>query len=236
MKGQVNINIEFSSFIGKLFRTHFGKGPESVFVTFNKSVIAIYFGNFLTPLEKALLNQDEMLTVYKTREIIMNMLIPEMKIQLEIMTGLKIAEFYYDWNLLNKSGLILGVFSNIDNLKKSEGWSYPGKIQVEEKIGLLSEEAQKRPLEISSFLLNSRLLLIKRAGVLTMIEKEIIKDGYSDLMRWKKKKLEKDLLNNDAYLLESYLGNKISDMFVDWNFTKDESLITLILQPKRKSI
>ena len=46
---------ELASYIGKLLRDNFGKGPESVFVTIDQSVITIYLRNFISPTEKILI-------------------------------------------------------------------------------------------------------------------------------------------------------------------------------------
>ncbi|WP_409298611.1 DUF2294 domain-containing protein [Peribacillus sp. SCS-26] len=227
-----NIQKEFGSFIGRLFRTQFGKGPESVYVTINESYVSIYLGNFLSPLEKALLDQHEERVVHQTRDIILQKLLPEISEQFEREAGMKIEAFYYDWNLENRSGMILGRLSEGGN-PFSGTEDYEGKRQAEELMASISERIQKRPMSIESLKLNQRILLIKRSGVLTMLERELMETDMKENLRYTKKKLERTILFNNAFNFESILNQKVDDIFVDWDFSKDISKVLIILHAKR---
>ncbi|MBM7691044.1 uncharacterized protein YbcI [Peribacillus deserti] len=225
-----NIQTEFSSYIGKLFRNQFGKGPESVFITISDSFLSIYLRNFLSPLEKALLVQRQDQTVYQTRDIIMKILIPEIKLHFHSVTGLEINEVYYDWDLFNRTGFMVGLISD----HEIDARTYPGHEKVNQLIGNLSEKIQKRPMNITSAFLNPKTLLITRQGVLTMVEKELISSGYMETLRYTKKNLERTIFYNNAFNFDELLDQRVADVFVDWNFRNDESHIVLILSPNRK--
>lgn len=63
------------------------------------------------------------------------------------------------------------------------------------------------------------------------IEQRLISLGFDDTLRISKRPLEKGLmLQNDDY--DEVLNAEILDIFVDWDFEKDNSIITLILKPK----
>ena len=63
------------------------------------------------------------------------------------------------------------------------------------------------------------------------IEKQLISLGFDDTLRISKRPLEKGILRqNDDY--DEILNADILDIFVDWDFEKDNSIITLILKPK----
>ncbi|PLT30464.1 Na-translocating system protein MpsC family protein [Peribacillus deserti] len=225
-----NLQTEFGSYIGRLFRNQFGKGPESVFITIDDSFLSIYLRNFLSPLEKALLDQRQDQTVYQTRDIIMNILMPEIKLHFHTMTGLEINDMYYDWDLYKRTGFILGLMSDY-----SEAQPYPAQEQVNHLIGNLSEKIQKRPTSVSSSFLNPKTLLINRKGVLTMVEQELISSGYMETLRYTKKNLERTMFFNNAFNFEALLSERVGDVFVDWDFRKDESHIILVLNQNRKS-
>ncbi|WP_409288398.1 DUF2294 domain-containing protein [Peribacillus sp. SCS-37] len=229
-----NIQKEFGSFIGRLFRTQFGKGPESVYVTVNEAYVSIYLGNFLSPLEKALLDQHEERVVHQTRDIIIQKLLPEISEQFETEAGVKIEAFYYDWNLENRSGMILGKFSEDGSLFLG-GQEYEGKRGAEELMASLSERIQKRPIAIESVKLNQRILLIKRIGVLTMLERELMETDMKENLRYTKKNLERTVLFNYAFNFESILNQRMDDIFVDWDFSKDISMVLIILHARRNN-
>ncbi|WP_106495779.1 Na-translocating system protein MpsC family protein [Lentibacillus sp. Marseille-P4043] len=221
---------ELASYIGKLLRDSFGKGPESIFVTIEKSVVTIYLRNFMSPMEKALLDQDQVGIFQKTRDSLMKTLIPEIKAYIKIVTGMEMSEFYYDWGLHNRSGIFIGIGADLDteNLWLSE--SYEGKEQVHQEIMRLSKQVEKAPAEIYSHRLNPRTLLLFRNDILVNIEKELIRQGYAEILRITKRTLEKTYLHNNNHF-ESILDTSVIDIFVDWDFDKNKSAIVFITKP-----
>lgn len=82
--------------MAKLLREHFGKGPESVAVSVSDCYIVMYFRNFLTPSERVLLEQNHFNIIDHIREKLMLALMPELYGYIEVVTGIKVREFYYD--------------------------------------------------------------------------------------------------------------------------------------------
>ena len=229
---QESINLELASYVGKLLRDSFGRGPGSVFVTIDNFIITIYFRNFLSPTENILISQKQQTLVQQTRDKLMQNLIPEIKAYVKILSGLVIKEFYYDWSLPNKSGLFVGICSTDENGEDIIDNDYDGKISIHKEISHISIEAEKEPEEILSYLLNDRTLIVIRKGILVRIEKELIRMGLNETLRIAKRKLEKGLLHN-ANRFESILNCRVSDIFVDWDFDLDKSAIVFILNPKK---
>lgn len=54
-----SVQAEIASYIGKLLRDNFGKGPSSVYVSLKKPFITIHLRDFLAPMERVLLSQGE---------------------------------------------------------------------------------------------------------------------------------------------------------------------------------
>lgn len=221
---------ELAGFIGKLLRDNFGKGPESVFVTISPPFIFVSIQNFISPVEEALLKQEELNTVQNTREILMQTLGGEIRAYMKIITGMEIQEFYYDWNLINKSGAIIAVTSQSLSEKPASLPDYPHKEELQQKVIEISHEVQKVPEGISSWRISDRILLVIREGILVRIEKELIKQGYSKILKTTKRVLEKTYLHNNE--IEQILGVKVEDIFVDWDFSRDKSIFALTLTPE----
>ncbi|RFU69687.1 DUF2294 family protein [Bacillus sp. V59.32b] len=223
---------ELGSYIGRLLRENFGRGPESVFASINKPFITVYITNFLSPMEKALVNQEQSIYVEKTRDMLMETLIEEIKAYIKIHIGMDIEEFYYDWNLDSPSGMFVAISAENN---QSIIDSYENQDEIHNEIARVSKEAEKQPDTIYSYFINSRTLLIIRTGFLVNIEKELIKLGFQDTLRVTKRNLEKRLIHEHRYNFETYLDAQLTDFFVDWDFERDRSSIIFILKPNKKS-
>lgn len=227
----LDLQKEISGYTGRMFRDSFGKGPQSVYTSFGYTFLTIYLRNFLTPSEKVLLEKDQIMTIQQMRDKLMEMIEPELKAYIEIVTGKKVREVYYDWNLHNKSAMITCISEEPFTPKVEINEAYTGKNDVDQEIISISHQAQKAPEEIYSCQLNDRTIVIIRNGILVRIEKELIRLGHQDLLRRVKRSLEKSYLHNNGRF-EEILGHRVIDSFVDWDFDLDQSVILLILNPK----
>lgn len=221
---------DIASYIGKLFRDNFGKGPGSVYVSIAKPFITIHFREFLAPMEKILLDRNDDLKIQETRDILMEETIPDIKDYLKSILQIDVHNIYYDWSLSNKTGIILAVLdTEIDHTH--DYLSYPSKIKVHEEIARFTKEAQKEPKNLQSYMLNDRTLVSIRDDILIRIEKELINSGFSEQLKLSKRQLEKELL--DVEYLQSVLGSEIEDIFVDWDFSLDRGFLILILKANK---
>lgn len=95
----------------------------------------------------------------------------------------------------------------------------------------MSQKVQKTPSELFSCQINPRTILVFRKDILVPIEKELIRLGYEEVLRISKQKLEKTYLHNNPHF-EKTLRTEVTDIFVDWDFGRNKSVIVLILQPR----
>jgi uncharacterized protein YbcI len=223
---------ELSSYISKILRDHFGKGPESVYVSLGKTFIIFYIRNFLSPTEKVLMNQKQEETVQQTRDLVMHTLIPEIKAYIKIVTGMEIREFYYDWGLHNKSAMFTGICTDSTSIDYPLEEEFTGKTGLINEIINLSAESEKKPEEIYACLLNQRSILVIRNGILVRIEKQLIRQGMREQLKLAKRTLEKGLLHNNNHF-ERILDTRVIDIFVDWDFELDKSVIVLVTNPTK---
>jgi uncharacterized protein YbcI len=223
---------ELSSYISKILRDHFGKGPESVHVSLGKTFIIVYIRNFLTPTEKVLINQNQDESVQQTRDLVMHTLIPEIKAYIKIITGMEIREFYYDWGLHNKSTMFTGICTDSTSTDDPIQEEFTGKAALINEINDLSSESEKKPEEIYACQINNRSILVIRNGILVRIEKQLIRQGMQEQLKLAKRTLEKGLLHNNNHF-ETILDTKVIDIFVDWDFDLDKSVIVLVTNPTK---
>jgi uncharacterized protein YbcI len=224
--------VELSSYISKILRDYFGKGPESVHVSLGKTFIIVYIRNFLSPTERVLMNQKQVESVQQTRDLVMQTLIPEIKAYIKIVTGMEIREFYYDWGLHNKSAMFTGICTDPTSIDYPINEEFTGKEELIKEIINLSSESEKKPEEIYACQLNPRSILVIRNGILVRIEKQLIRQGMQEQLKLAKRTLEKGLLHNNNHF-EGILDTNVIDIFVDWDFDLDKSVIVLVTNPSR---
>ncbi|WP_421385110.1 Na-translocating system protein MpsC family protein [Bacillus salacetis] len=215
---------------GKLLRDKFGKGPEAIFVTISDPYVLVYIKGFISAMEQVLLEQGQDLTVKTTREYLMKSIDPEIRGQIKGLTDLDIQHIYYDWNLDNRSGVFVGVGSDLTILDEDNRTHYNGQSEVNQEIVSISRQAEKAPDETFSYKLSDRTLIVIRKGILVPIEKQLISLGFDEKLRVAKRQLEGELLLNSTHFA-SVLNAGIQDVFVDWNFELDNSVISFILKP-----
>ncbi|MEA3318386.1 MAG: Na-translocating system protein MpsC family protein [Bacillota bacterium] len=221
---------ELSSEIGRLLRKHFGKGPEAVFVTIASPYVIIYLRHFLSPIENMLLEDNHTMTVEEIRDKMMRKLHEKIKEMIHSVTGLPIKEFYYDWAFENGSGLLVGVEGKAEKFFE---YNYPNRREVETIITKISAVAEKHPDITYSHMLNDRTLIVIREGILVQIEEQLIELGFEEALTLAKRKLEKKLLLQAKPSFQQLLQKDINEIFVNWDFSLDKSIIVFILSPQK---
>jgi len=222
---------EIASHIGKLLRDAFGKGPQSIYVSINHPFVVIYLRNFMTPTEKILLKKGQVESIQKTREFVMETVIPEIKAYLLLLNGMDIQEFYYDWELHNHSGVFIGLQSEDRTGGSGLQEMYEGKEELHREFDEVSRRVQRSPDRIDSWMINKRTLLVVRSGILIDISKEVMRLGYEKQLKQVVSNLEKKYLRNNLHF-QTILNTSIVDVFTDWDFHRDRSVSVFILHPK----
>lgn len=222
---------EIAGYMGRLIRDNFGKGPTSVYVTLEHPFLVIHLRDFLAPMEAILMQQGEYKRVEDTRDLLFEQLQTEIRARIEVIAGITIQEMYFDWDLQQKRGVILGVMSEDTSACEAQWPAHLNYQKFNDKVIELSEWGQKVPAVTESFWLNDRTIVIKRTGVFVEIEKELIQAGYTNELKEVKKPLELRMIHRAS--LESLIDGKITDAFVFWHFTGDKGYAVLIMQPKK---
>lgn len=213
-----------SGFTATILREHFGKGPSSVHVIIYKSFICIQVRDFLAPMERILLEQNEKNRVLKTRDLMMLDLMAEFKKHFWKQADLDVMELYADWNLDDYSGMILGVLEE----PKSHKLRWPEEVDeqvLRHEVIRLSIEGQKEPKETNFYWLSERTLLIERIGIFTLLEKELIKSEFQEPLKLTKRPLEYMLFAESK--VSAIVKRPLTGIYVDWDFEEDKGYALL---------
>lgn len=231
MPKEKTIESEVGGYISTLLRKHFGKGPTSIYVTVNEPFIAMHFRGFTTTMEKILLKQNEWKRVLETRNIMVNELKPLMGRHLHEIGGWNIEQFYVDWNLQLETGTFLAVMEEIPN---PDDFSWPQEYSIstfEQELEKIHITLHRDPQKTENYWLNDRTLLIKHVGVLSEIEKALIDDGHSEILKFTKRPLERRLLETAG--LEAIFNRPIQEIFLDWSFNLNVGYLIIVLHPPK---
>ena len=221
-----------SRFSSTILRSHFGKGPKSVYVNIVHPFICIQIRDFLSPMEKVLLSKNEELKVLELRDLLMDEIQEEFKRNFWEEANFEVKELYADWNLKRKSGMILALLE--EGAITKEPW--PSEVDEKallEEIIRVSAVGQKEPGSTEVFWLSDRTLLIRRIDIFTLLEKELIHQGFAETLKLAKRPLEYKLFKQSA--LEKILKRTINEVFFDWNFDRDKGYAVIALQKNDKS-
>jgi uncharacterized protein YbcI len=124
-----------------------------------------------------------------------------------------------------------GMFAGISKEIAPEHSLYQNQEDVHKEVIQVSMEAEKPPGEVHSSLLNPRTLVILRNQILVPVEKELIRQGYPEVLTLAKRDLEKRLFMEHRPQFERYLGAELENVFASWDFVQDKSVCLFILKP-----
>jgi uncharacterized protein YbcI len=214
-----------SSYISKLLRKKFGRGPRSCQTTISQNYLVTYIGGFLSPMEDILLQHGQSKYVDHARNVIITHLLDEIKGVIQITFDVEVEEYYHDWNFPNNSGILIFV------LDTETGQRIKPDIdtqRLELEVGRISLLVEKVPDKIITCPISPSIFLIERRGILVQIEKALIDKGFENELRFTKDELEKSYFHRYGRF-EDIFHKSVRDIFIDWNFKEDKSLMAFIL-------
>ncbi|MDG5787479.1 Na-translocating system protein MpsC family protein [Evansella sp. AB-P1] len=216
-----------SSFTSKLLRQKFGRGPESCSATLCKNHLVFYIRGFISPMEEVLLQKGQSSYVDHAREIIIQHVLNELKGAVEVTLDVEVEEYFHDWNFNNNSGTIILVLEN--ELQTMYPKPQYDIVRLEDEVKRVTAIVQKLPDKVFTYPISENILLIQRIGILVPIEKALIAKGYEDELKLTKDDLEKSYFHRDVNF-ETIFPTPLLDLFIDWDFKEDKSMMCFILK------
>lgn len=216
-----------SAYIGRLYKDISGRGPENVYVAFGDRCYVIYIKNYIMPYEKIIQEEGNEELLNKVIQISTKNINSQIIKYIEFVTGVPTDEIYYDWNIENGSRFLMGIssrkYENYPSLKSN----YFGEQLLNKEMIKMGHFADSIPETITSFCLNSKIFVFERRGGTTRLEKEMELSGYGDVVKNTKRLVEKEYLRNN-FCVKNVLDTEAMDIFIDWNFKKNKSIVVLI--------
>lgn len=222
--------MNLSSLTSKMLRKNFGRGPDSCHAFANGPFLVFYIRGFLSPIESVLLENGNSDNVDFSRNIVIKKLLMQLKGILEMEFGVDVKSYYHDWNYPNNTGMITIEFESDINKMDEKSLESPRDTQdLINEIDRISILVQKKPEKTEAFFISPKVYLVKRDGILIQIEKALIEKGYEHTLLVTKDELEKLYLHRNGHF-EEIFSQPIADIFVDWDFNADNSMICFVLK------
>lgn len=215
-----------SSYVSKLMRKNFGRGPQSCQAFVSRNHVVIYIRGFLAPMEEILLKRGHSKEVDYARKLIIRNLLEEIKGVIQVTLEEVSNEYYDDWNYPNNTGVLVFVFAKEEEQSVIADLDIP---KLESEISRISLLVQKVPNKIHTYSIHPSVYIIERIGILIQIEKALVERGFEQELRFTKDELEKSYFHRFGRF-EDIFRKQVRDIFVDWNFNKDKSLMVFILE------
>ncbi|HZG58578.1 DUF2294 domain-containing protein [Paenibacillus sp.] len=223
---------KISSYASKLLRQKFGRGPESCFASAASRFLVITIKGFLSPMEEVLLQHDKEDSVDRTRSIIVSSMLPELRGVISVSLGVEVERFYHDWNYANNAGVIVAMFEQELPFVRTHPAAIPQKIDIDafrEEINRISAYVQRVPDHLDIHQISPKLIVVMKLGILIPIEKALLGRGFDRELRLAKDELEKQHFQQSP-MFSRVLGGPLDNVFIDWNFLEDESMVCFQLK------
>ncbi|MFC0215580.1 Na-translocating system protein MpsC family protein [Paenibacillus chartarius] len=221
------IESEIAKSIGRLLRDSFGKGPDAVFVSIGLPYVIAHLRNFLSPMEKVLIEQNQEPMLRLAREAVMRNLTPKIGAIFKEIAQLELTELLYEWDFDNKSAVLVASCSPAGHASPFYS-AVPTKDLPPRKLKQLSAMKSE---DIASYHINTRTLLVIKRGILGAVEKQFIEQGQEEQLKHALQTLESKGLARIIALIEKTLDIKIHESFILWSLPQNMSLLVFILYP-----
>jgi uncharacterized protein YbcI len=214
-----------SSYISKLLRKNFGRGPRSCQTSISSHYLVTYIGGFLSPMEDVMLQHGQNQYVDHARNVIITHLLDEIKGVIQITFDVEVEEYYHDWNFPNNSGILIFMLDTEVHQKVETNIDIQ---RIELEVGRISLLVEKVPDKINTCPISPSIFLVERKGILIQIEKALIDKGFENELKYTKDELEKGYFHRYGRF-EDIFHKSVRDIFIDWNFKLDKSVMAFIL-------
>ncbi|WP_010677816.1 Na-translocating system protein MpsC family protein [Bacillus timonensis] len=207
-----------SSYVSKLIKSKFGKGPETCYTSISDQYIVVHIKKFMTKIEYELVIKDDFATAAKIRKKIMADLLDPIQETLEEMCEKPIIEIYQDWNFRKNTGVLLAVVKPTEKIELENSLEF---MFLRNEISKQSEFYRYHPNEMEFTKIGERIYIIRCAGYILPIEKILIEKGMHILEERENNIRKKYDANIKRF--NKIINNEIRDIFMIWNYETDES-------------
>lgn len=207
-----------SSYVSKLIKSKFGKGPETCYTSISDQYIIVHIKKFMTKIETELVKKEDFATVGRIRKNIMEDLLEPLQETLEEICDKKIIRIYQDWNFQKNTGVLLAIVNKGQRGEMEKSLEF---MLLRNEISKQSEFYQYQPHELDFTKIGDTIYIIRCAGYLLPIEKILIEKGMH-ILEERENNIRKRYDAN-IHRFNKIINNEIHDIFMIWNYENDES-------------
>ncbi|MFS0862547.1 Na-translocating system protein MpsC family protein [Fredinandcohnia sp. 179-A 10B2 NHS] len=207
-----------SSFISKLIKTKFGKGPETCYTTFSDNYVVVHVRRFMTQIEEELINKNENKAAKIIRTSLTEDLFEGMKEKLQERFEKTVSVVYQDWNFSNNSGILLFVLEG-DACRENRDLGLKAEL-LKNEIVKRSEFSFNQPREFDVTNLGNDIYIARCAGYLVPVERTIYEKGYLYLLEEREIEIRNNYLKNIGRF-ERILLKELDGVFLVWDYQED---------------
>lgn len=217
-----------SSYVSKALRKSFGRGPESCKSVMSDQFLVVYIRGFVSPMEEILIKQGQRDQVELARGVIIQHVLEELRGTLVVLLNQEVERAYHDWNFPNNSGTLIFLLKPLEAQGASSGPPGVDLSRLESEVARITQLVQKMPERVRTHFVSPGVYIVERDGIMIAIEKALVEKGYSEQLKVTKDELEKKYFHRYGEFNRIF-GKEVLDIFVDWNFSEDKSLMAFIL-------
>ncbi|WP_100405816.1 Na-translocating system protein MpsC family protein [Bacillus solitudinis] len=215
-----------SSYLSKIIKRNFGKGPETCFTFLQGHYLLVHIRHFMTPAEEVLMENNELRLAKTFRSTILHAVINEFKIEIEKLLNKNFEPCISDWNYYSNTGLLMFVENSIEVEQNVE---YRMKERLAQLIGQLCTNFHKVPERIECFNVHNSICIIECEGVLTEVEHILHENNCLDILTERTERLKLHYLKyKDSF--EKVFSRSVEDVYIMWDHVKNKKYIAFYLK------
>jgi len=210
-----------NSYISKILKKNFGKGPASCYTFLTDEMMFINIKNFITPVEEVLIKKNEEHLAHKSRMIIFDAIFEQIQEEVKRVLNIEYTSMCYDWSFKHNTGLI--ILTKDEHFTQTAEHSLEGNESVD-TIRKICSNVHNTQVQINHVSQTSTVTYIIYSGFMSKIEHALYEKGYVELLiEWSNEL--KDEYKQNKRLFEQALRAAIDDHFVFLDFEKDRGMI-----------
>lgn len=223
---QVKENLTIiSAYTSKLLRDIFGRGPQHCHSNFSLPFLVLYIRGFRSDMENALVYSTATDEAFTSRNKLINDHLDKLKTKVEDAFGLYVNDSFHDWDYQSDTGVI--VFSFLED-NAGYGEAFPKAKSLRHEMEVISDTKEKLPNSSQVYQVTDQIYIAQRSGILTEVEKAMIKEGYHPELHKIKKELEKKFFTSKVNYSKVF-RKSLRKIYISLSLMEDKSYICFFL-------
>jgi uncharacterized protein YbcI len=218
-----------SSYICKVMKKMFGKGPESCTIARRDNLVIVKVQHFITPAEEVLVNKNEFGLALKFRTTLLTAFFEETKSEISTVMKLEVDSFYHDWDYECNHGLLIFVDGTGLRLDKKSDEVDVFTSGICDKVKMISSKVHKKPSFVNLIKVNPSIYIFECLDVLIETERLLYTNGYEDILVERSQNIRKSY-SECIEELELAFDCPIKHLFSTWNYGQGSCYLIVYLR------